>query len=88
MTAEAALLGVPTISCYPVEPTYVEQFLLKEKLINRILDPNKAFLKMADILDNFETYKRASRERSNNLLSTMENPVDVITSQIEREFIS
>ena len=88
MTAEAALLGVPTISCYPVEPTFVDQFLLKEKLISRILDPNRAFLKMADMLDNFETYKRASRERANNLLSTMENPVDVIASQVEREFIS
>lgn len=30
MTAEAALLGTPTISCYPSEPTIVENYLIKK----------------------------------------------------------
>ena len=86
MTAEAALLGTPTISCYPVEPTMVEQYLIKEKAVCRIIDPDKAFKKITNILDNFESYKRASQEKATNLLSSMENPIDVIINQIEHEF--
>jgi uncharacterized protein len=88
MTAEAALLGTPAISCYPVEPTIVEQFLIREKAICRILNPDKAFKKITHILDNFENYKKLSQEKAAHLLSTMEDPIDVIISHIERDFKS
>jgi len=50
MTAEAAMLGVPTISCYPGEPTIIERYLVREKLIERICRPKLASRRVRQIL--------------------------------------
>jgi Uncharacterized protein conserved in archaea len=42
MTAESALMGVPTIS-YNAVPNIVENFLVKKHLVKRETNPNKNF---------------------------------------------
>lgn len=41
MTAEAALLGIPAISYYPGEPTFVDRFLTTYGLVERLHDPGR-----------------------------------------------
>ncbi len=86
MTAESALLGTPTLSCYPREPTIVENYLIKEKLVNRITDAGKASKKIIQILDNYESVRRAQRERAKTLVSKMEDPLEIIIKAIERKY--
>lgn len=69
MTAESALLGVPTIS-YSAVPNIVEDYLVKKKLIrketnsSRIVKMAKEFLKEQD----------GNRVRSRNIMEEMEDP--------------
>jgi len=83
MTAEAALLGVPAISCYPAEPTFVEKFLIKEKLVSRITDPKHVLKKITQILKDPEKVRKSGEHRSKKLISQMEDPIDVIFKHIE-----
>ena len=81
MTAEAALLGVPTISCYPGEPTLVERYLISKRLVTRLHDASRTADLVAKILEDSEI--RAERERKANvLLRTMEDPVRVILRHV------
>ena len=86
MTAEAGLLGVPTISCYPREPTIVEKYLIRRRLVSRVTDPEKAAGKIIQILNNFENVHRIHRERAKQVVSQMEDPLDVILNSIEGEY--
>jgi predicted glycosyltransferase len=86
MTAEAALSGTPTISCYPRKPTLVEKYLMREKLILRITDPEKAVKKVMEILDNFESVSTMQKERAKALTSQMEDPLEIIMKVIEGNF--
>ena len=85
MTAEAALLGTPTLSCYPREPTIVEEYLIKEKLVHRITDPEKASRQIIQILENHEEVHRTRQEKAKALTSKMEDPLDVIINVVEME---
>jgi len=86
MTAEAALLGLPAISCYPREPTIVEEYLIKQNLITRINDPMKAAEKIIEIVEDIEYYSRDQKQKAEKLMSKMEDPVTVITKTIESEY--
>jgi hypothetical protein len=83
MTAEAALLGTPTISCFPGEPTLVDDFLIKKKLINRLKSPKDVFRQVTQILNDSEEIRRRQRELARKLLSQMEDPIDVIITEVE-----
>ena len=85
MTAESALLGTPTLSCYPREPTIVENYLIKEKLVHRIADPEKAVTEITGILDNFDSTHHIQQEKAKNLVSKMEDPLDIIINTIEQK---
>jgi predicted glycosyltransferase len=85
MTAEAALLGIPTISCYPRDPTLVEKYLVKEKLILRITNPKKMVKRVIKILHNYENVKETQREKAKALTSKMEDPLSCIMKEIERK---
>ena len=78
MTAEAALLGVPSISCYPGETTRVESFMMRKGLVRKIHDPVKIAREVKKILDNLEPTQAAQKERANAILSRMEDPVEAI----------
>lgn len=87
MNAEAALLGTPTLSCYPGEPTLVERYLVKEGLIQRILNPEKASKQIIQILNNYEKTHKIQREKASALKSKMEDPLEVIINTVEKEVI-
>jgi len=84
MSAEAALLGVPTISCYPGAPYWVEKYLVKQGMVYRITDTKEASKKALDILDNQEHYRNLHRKIAQRVKSKMEDPLEVIVSNLKR----
>ncbi|HXZ98207.1 MAG TPA: DUF354 domain-containing protein [Candidatus Acidoferrum sp.] len=81
MSAEAALMGVPTISCYPSEPTCVDKFLLRVKLAERMLSVDKVVAKVRRILKDPEVASR-QKQRADRVLSKMEDPLRVIMTHL------
>ncbi len=80
MTAESALLGVPTIS-YNAIPNIVEKYLVKNNLIKREINPKKIskiikkFLKSSD-----DSYKVKARK----ILTAMEDPIEKLIQVIKK----
>ncbi len=74
MNAEAALLGVPCISCYPSDPTYVDKYLIRQGLVKRettlrgIVKTSLHYLRNQDMLS-------ARKSRAQELLHRMEDPL-------------
>ncbi|MEM3589579.1 MAG: DUF354 domain-containing protein [Candidatus Bathyarchaeia archaeon] len=81
MTAEAALMGVPTISCYPSAPTFVERYLIRVGLVRRIMDPKRAAEAAAKVLRD-PSHRAKMGELASELLSKMEDPIEVIARGI------
>lgn len=81
MTAEAALLGVPAISYYPGEPTFVEKFLVNYGLVERILDPTRVAQRTVAISKS-QDFREFYKKKSAKLVSSMEDPVRVIFQRI------
>ena len=86
MTAEAALLGVPALSCYPGEPTIVEKYLIREGLVERITEPKMAIRRIRRILENLDAERELQRGRARALMATMEDPAEVIAHHIVSAF--
>jgi hypothetical protein len=84
MSAEAALLGVPTFSCYPGESFLVERYLIRKKLVVRETDPKKIVAMILNILDNYDHEKRMWRKRALKVVSTYEDPIKVIAEEVEK----
>ena len=70
MTAESALLGVPTIS-YNAVPNIIETYLVKQKLIIRKTNPKQIANSIEKILgsSNLEVKKRSKK-----MMNSMEDP--------------
>ncbi len=83
MTSEAALLGVPTFSCYPEESYLIEKYLLSKGLAIRETNPRKLVKRILETLDNLETTRKKQSEKARRLTSTFEDPVDVMVKTIE-----
>ena len=70
MTAESALLGIPTIS-YNAVPNIIEAYLVKKKLVIRKTNPKQ-------IADSIEKILRSSnsgiKKRSKKMMNSMEDP--------------
>lgn len=80
MTAESALLGVPTIS-YNAVPNIVEKYLVKKNLIKREINPKKINKIIRKLLESSnENYSKKARKVSN----TMEDPVQKLIQIIEK----
>ena len=84
MTTEAALLGVPTFSCYPGEPFIVLKYLIREKLVKLERDPKELATKILTILNNIEYEKKRQAERARRLVETFEDPIEVMATEIEK----
>lgn len=82
MTTEAALLGLPVISYYPGEPTFVERFLVNQGLVERILDPARIAQRVVTISKSRDT--EFYRKRSAKLTNSMEDPLKIIIQRIFR----
>jgi hypothetical protein len=83
MSAEAALLGVPTISCYPSEPSLIERYLIRKGLVTRETDPEKDVKKILAILRNKNRAKKRHVAKAQKLVRNFEYPIDVIMKEIE-----
>ena len=84
MSAEAALLGVPTISCYPGESYLIERYMVEMGLIERETNLEKLVEKVKKILDNPGVERRRHEEIVNQVIESYEDPVDVIVAEIEK----
>jgi hypothetical protein len=82
MSAEAALLGVPVISYYPGEQTFVEKFLVNYGLIERIFDAGRIAHRTVAISKSRE-FSDFYRKKSSKLIQTMEDPIRVILQRIK-----
>lgn len=83
MSAEAALLGVPTISSYP-GGYIIEDYLIEEGLITKEVDPERLLKEITEVLAAIDEKKRLAKERARTLVSGFEDPIEVIGSEVEK----
>lgn len=77
MTAESALLGVPTIS-YNAVPNIVEKYLVKNNLAKRETDPKK----IVKVIDAYLNSKKECKARASKFLHSMEDPISKLNQVI------
>jgi predicted glycosyltransferase len=82
MTAEACLLGKPTISIAPI-PFYVEKYLISLGLLQRANSPEHlVLLTKKMVTDNYYTEKQ--KKKAKRVLENMDDPVDKLFSFVSR----
>jgi len=79
MTAEAALLGIPTIS-YNAVPNFIEDYLVREKLVNRETNPIRIVRIIKQLMELPENRTKA---RAKRILDSMEDPYDKLVKAIK-----
>ena len=79
MTAESALMGIPTIS-YNAVPNIVEKFLVRKYLVKRATNPNKVSTHIKKIIKikNDQNQKRAEK-----IVKNMEDPIEKLIKIIK-----
>ncbi len=79
MTAESALLGIPTIS-YNAVPNIIEAYLVRKKLVLRKTNPKQIVISVRKLLDspNLEIKKRAKK-----MLYLMEDPFPILVKTMK-----
>ena len=79
MTAESALLGIPTIS-YNAIPNIIEAYLVRKKLVLRKKNPKQIAISVRKLLDspNLEIKKRAKK-----MLDSMEDPFPILVKTMK-----
>ena len=80
MTAEAGLLGIPTISLNAV-PNRIEDFLVKNKIVVRSESPNRISREVFQALDN-ENFVKKRKQNASKLVSSFEDPYQVLLRTI------
>ncbi len=80
MTAESALLGIPTIS-YNAVPNIIESYLVKKFLVKRETNPLKIcnYIKKIFTTSNIEHQKRVKK-----IVDEMEDPIQKLTNIIKQ----
>jgi len=79
MTAEAALLGVPTIS-YNAVPNFIEDYLVREKLVNRETNPVRIVRIIKQLMELPENRTKVKAKR---ILDSMEDPYAKLVKAIK-----
>jgi hypothetical protein len=79
MTAESALLGVPTIS-FDAVPNFIENYLIKKKLVKRETEPKKIVLAIKRLM---RTSKIENRRKAKKILASMEDPFPKLVRTIK-----
>lgn len=82
MSAEAALLGVPTISIAPVR-FYVEDYLVRVGLVTKTRDP-KALVRVGKKMLSDDRLVQNLRKKASRTLASMEDPTEIMISAITR----
>ena len=80
MTAEAALLGKPTISIAPVQ-FYVEKYLVEAGLVKKVADA-KSLVKLGKRMISNDRYRLAQKKKAVKTLAWMEDPTDSIINAL------
>ena len=79
MTAESALMGIPTIS-YNAVPNTIEEFLVKKNLVKRETNPNKVSNHIKKI---FEIKNNQNQKRAKKIVKEMEDPIEKLIKIIK-----
>jgi len=79
MTAEAALMGIPTISYYAV-PNIIENFLVKKSLVKRETNPEKISNQIKRV---FEANSKQNQKRAKKVVKQMEDPIEKLIKIIK-----
>lgn len=82
MTAEAALLGVPTISAYPGGLIYTEKYLVNKGLLVRPRSIT-GVVKAVEYLLKDQKRRVWLKNRAKNILGSMDDPIQRIVSVVE-----
>jgi len=81
MTAESALLGVPTIS-YNAIPNRIEDYLVSKKIVTRCMTPNKVAERITHIFQltsyRGEGHERTRRLRIKKFVNSLEDPYPIL----------
>lgn len=77
MTAESAVLGIPTIS-YDAVPNFIEDYLVKQGLIKRVNDPKKIKSVVKTMLTSNQ-----SKSKLEKMLKNVEDPFSKLKKIIE-----
>jgi len=84
MSIEAALLGVPTFSCYPGEPFLIEKYLMGKGLIIREKSAEETTEGIIKTLKRIDPIRRRQSERAERLVQKFEDPIKVITDNVAK----
>ena len=86
MTAESALLGVPTIS-YNAIPNRIEDYLVSKKIVTRCMTPNKVAERITHVfqLTSYRGggYERTRRLRIKKFVNSLEDPYPILLKTIK-----
>jgi uncharacterized protein len=74
MTAEAALLGKPTISIAPIQ-FYVDKYLVKSGLVKRAIN-SRSLVRLGMKMISDERYIQTQKKRATRILGRMEDPTE------------
>jgi len=81
MTAESALLGVPTIS-YNAIPNRIEDYLVSKKIVTRCMTPNKVAERITHVFQltsyRGKAYERTRRLRIKKFVNSLEDPYHIL----------
>ena len=81
MTAESALLGVPTIS-YNAIPNRIEDYLVSKKIVTRCMTPNKVAERITHVFQltsyRGRGYERTRRLRIKKFVNSLEDPYPIL----------
>lgn len=83
MSAEAALLGVPTVSFYPAKPFIILDYMVRKNLLTLETIPKRASKRIISIFRNLENERKRQEERVQILTRDFEDPIDVIMEKVE-----
>jgi len=78
MTAESALMGIPTIS-YDAVPNYIEKYLVRIGLIRREINPEKILFLVKRMLQDGQQ----NREKAKRILDSMRDPYSKLINIIK-----
>ena len=79
MTAESALMGIPTIS-YNAVPNIIENFLVKKSLVKRETNPEKISNQIKRV---FEANSEQNQKRAKKVVKQMEDPIEKLVKIIK-----
>jgi len=86
MTAESALLGVPTIS-YNAIPNRIEDYLVSKKIVTRCMTPNKVTERITHVFQltsyRGRGYERTRRMQIKKFVNSLEDPYPILLKTIK-----